>query len=104
MTDTGGQGTGNGQVQNITSNDPLQDILQILVNQQGERSSNPKIKRTGTLPWRTNEITTIFGTLRGQIPNRAEQVQHRRQEDRIHQLILQGDSMELGRTPDNQNL
>jgi hypothetical protein len=44
MTDAGGQGTGSGQVQNITSNDPLQDILQILVNQQGERSSNPKIK------------------------------------------------------------
>jgi hypothetical protein len=44
MTDAGGQGTGSGQVQNITNNDPLQDILQILVNQQGQRSSNPKIK------------------------------------------------------------
>jgi hypothetical protein len=38
------QGTGDGQGQNISSNDTLQDILQILVNQQGQRSSNPKIK------------------------------------------------------------
>ena len=44
MTDAGGQGTGSGQTQQVRNNDPLQDILQILVNQQGERSSNPKIK------------------------------------------------------------
>jgi hypothetical protein len=40
----GGQSAGSGQTQDTRSNDPLQDILQILVNQQGERSSNPKIK------------------------------------------------------------
>jgi hypothetical protein len=44
MSTAGGQSAGSGQTQHIASNDPLQDILQILVNQQGERSSNPKIK------------------------------------------------------------
>lgn len=50
MSTEQGQGTGSGQTQgaggtqNIMSNDTLQEILQLLTNAGGARSSNPKIK------------------------------------------------------------
>ena len=42
MSTAGGQSAGSGQAQ--TSNDPLQDILQILVNQRGERTGRTKVE------------------------------------------------------------